>query len=103
MSLTIVHSNAMEGEGFNDHSQAVEPVELGPSSAGEILTDEELAAWLRLPVDPETGRCVWVEKNALARRIPGQFKAGRYRRYRKDAILRQILKTGRVLLEKPQK
>jgi len=41
----------------------------------------------------------WVEKNTQARLIPGQFKAGRYWRYRRADIEKQML-SGQVLLEK---
>lgn len=39
----------------------------------------------------------WVEKNTLAKRIPGAFKVGKGWRYEKAAIDLQRLTTGQVL------
>lgn len=64
-----------------------------PQPTQEILTPEQLADWLQ--VGPQ-----WVLKNTLARRIPGQFKAGRSWRYDRPAIERHRLATGEVLLPK---
>lgn len=59
----------------------------------DILTPPQLVDWLEVGED-------WVEKNTQARRIPGQFKAGRYWRYRRADIEKQILATGQALLPK---
>lgn len=65
-----------------------------PSADGRpaFLTPEELAAFLKVP--PR-----WVEKQTQARRLPGQTKVGRYWRYRRADIEKQIL-TGEILLPK---
>jgi hypothetical protein len=62
----------------------------------EILTPDALEDWLGVGEE-------WVTKNTQARRIPGQFKAGRSWRYRKADIEKQILKTGQALLPKAQR
>lgn len=59
----------------------------------EVLTAEELADWQKVGLK-------FVEKNTQARRIPGQYKAGRSWRYRRADIERQILKTGKMLLDR---
>lgn len=59
----------------------------------DILTPNQLADWLQVGEK-------WVEKNTQARRIPGQFKAGKYWRYDRAAIEMQRLKTGEALLPK---
>jgi hypothetical protein len=61
---------------------------------GEILTPKTLRAWLDVGED-------WVEKNTQKRLIPGMFKAGKYWRYRKVDIEKNILKTGQALLKTP--
>ncbi len=72
-------------------------VSLGePSREGEILTAAELEGWLKVGPD-------WVEKNTQARRIPGQFKAGRSWRYLKAAIEKNILTRGEALLPKAKR
>ncbi len=60
-------------------------------TAPDILTPEGLGDWLGVGEK-------WVEKNTQARLIPGAFKAGKYWRYRRSEIERQILKTGQALL-----
>lgn len=65
-------------------------------STPDILTPVALVDWLGVGED-------WVEKNTQARRIPGQFKAGRYWRYRRSEIEKQILKTGQALLPKAKR
>lgn len=66
---------------------------LNTQETPDILTPTGLVDWLKVGED-------WVEKNTQAHRIPGQFKAGKYWRYRKVEIERQILKTGQALLPK---
>jgi hypothetical protein len=60
------------------------------SPQDDVLTGPDLQDWLKVEED-------WVEKNTQARRIPGQFKAGKYWRYLRTEILRNILATGQVL------
>lgn len=69
---------------------------MGPNSTKEMLTASDLGDWLQ--VGPK-----WVEKNTQARRIPGQFKAGRSWRYDRAAIEKQRLATGQILLPKRSK
>lgn len=59
----------------------------------ENLTPAQLQDWLQVGEK-------WVEKNTQARRIPGQFKAGKYWRYERAAIEKHRLATGDVLLPK---
>lgn len=62
----------------------------------DILTPGGLVDWLGVGEK-------WVQKNTQARRIPGQFKAGKYWRYRRAEIEKQILKTGQALLPKAKR
>ncbi len=64
-----------------------------PQASPENLTPEQLADWLQVGEK-------WVEKNTQDRRIPGQFKAGKYWRYNRASIEKQRLTTGSVLLPK---
>lgn len=64
-----------------------------PQETRDILTPDQLADWLQ--VGPQ-----WVLKNTLARRLPGQFKAGRSWRYDRAAIEKHRLTYGDVLLPK---
>lgn len=67
-----------------------------PQSYPEILTPPQLADWLQVGEK-------WVEKNTQARRIPGQFKAGKYWRYDRLAIEKHRLATNSVLLPEGRK
>ena len=56
----------------------------------EVFTPEELAGFLKVDLR-------WVEKQTQARRLPGMFKAGRYWRYRRAEVEKQLL-SGQVVL-----
>lgn len=62
----------------------------------EILTPETLRDWLQVEEK-------WVISNIEKRLIPGMFKAGRYWRFRKVEIEKNILATGQVLLKAPER
>ena len=65
---------------------------LDSTNQPEILTPKELAIFLKRSVQ-------WVQKQAMARLLPGQFKVGRFTRFLKADIEKQLL-TGQVLLPK---
>lgn len=60
------------------------------SPSRPILTGRGLELYLAVGPD-------WVEKNTLAKRIPGAFKVGKGWRYEKAAIDLHRLTTGKVL------
>ena len=65
------------------------------STQSEIYTPEELALFLKRPIQ-------WVQKQAMAHLLPGQFKVGRFTRFMRADIEKQLL-TGQVLLPKRPK
>lgn len=75
-------------------TEAAMQASAAPAPEVEVLTAEELAAWLKVDVR-------WVDKYSHARMLPGMFKMGKSWRYFKAEVVKQIVLKGKILLDSP--